>query len=211
MGLLLGALLAPVVLHAQKSGPTIISQPQGGEGRLGEGFSFTVDADGTGPLIYQWRLNGVVVPGANNKQLFIPQVRPGDFGEYTVLIGDDQGVVRSDPAPLTSPYQPGVGVFDDSFSKRPNSESQTGLFRFSNADANKELGEPDHAGKPGGKSVWMNWNAPGKGIATFRTRGSSFDTLLAVYTGDALDKLVPHASDDDSDGNGTSLVRFNTA
>ena len=206
--LLLAAILAPSVLQAQKSGPNIISQPKGGRAVLGEQFSLSVDVTGAPPFVFQWRLNGVVVPGAKDSQLVIPKVLPGDFGEYTVLIADENGVVRSDPAPLGSTYQ--LGQVDDSFGKRPSFESPSGLFRSSNANATKETGEPDHAGKPGGKSVWINWNAPGKGIATFRTRGSSFDTLLAVYTGNTIDKLTPITADDDSDGNGTSIVRFNT-
>ena len=209
VGLLLVALLAPLRLQAQKAGPGIISQPKGGSGRLGEQFTFSVDVVGTPPFVFQWRLNGVVIPGAKDPQLVIPNVRPGDFGEYTVVVADENAVVRSDPAPLIPRSYQSVPL-DDSFSKRTGLELLAGVFRSSNRGATKEPGEPNHAGKPGGKSVWLNWLAPGKGIATFRTRGSSFDTLLAVYSGDTLDKLRPEAADDDTDGNGTSIVQFNT-
>jgi hypothetical protein len=46
-------------------------------------------------------------------------------------------------------------------------------------------------------------------VATFRTVGSSFDTLLAVYTGSALNNLTEVASDEDRGGFLTSEVRFN--
>ena len=49
--------------------------------------------------------------------------------------------------------------------------------------ATKEPGEPDHAGNLGGKSVWWKWTAPRTGRVQLDTLGSSFDTLLAVYTG----------------------------
>ena len=40
------------------------------------------------------------------------------------------------------------------------------------------------------------------------TRGSNFDTVMAVYTGDNLDSLRRIARDDDRGGNLTSRVRF---
>src|SRR5439155_11789211 len=47
------------------------------------------------------------------------------------------------------------------------------------------------------------------GIATFSTRGSSFDTLLAIYTGTDFSNLVEQASDDDRGGFVTSRASFN--
>jgi hypothetical protein len=76
--------------------------------------------------------------------------------------------------------------------------------------ATKEAGEPDHAGNPGGASVWFRWAAPDDGSATFTTAGSSFDTLLAVYTGSKLASLTRIASDDDGNPDLTSRVTFET-
>ena len=45
--------------------------------------------------------------------------------------------------------------------------------------------EPNHANDIGGASVWYQWKAPASGLYTFDTFGSNFDTLLAVYTGEA--------------------------
>ena len=59
--------------------------------------------------------------------------------------------------------------------------------------------------------MWLTWVAPANGIVTFRTTGSSFDTLLAVYTGNTLGTLQAVASDDDSGGFFTSAVSFNAA
>src|SRR5712671_5616442 len=43
-----------------------------------------------------------------------------------------------------------------------------------NTAATKEAGEPDHAGDPGGKSLWYCWTATGTNAVTFDTIGSSF-------------------------------------
>lgn len=74
----------------------------------------------------------------------------------------------------------------------------------SNTNATKEPGEPDHAGNPGGKSVWWTWQAPVSGYVTVSTLGSTsdtyggpLDTLLAVYTGSAVNALTEVASNDD--------------
>ncbi|HWW01808.1 MAG TPA: lysyl oxidase family protein [Candidatus Acidoferrum sp.] len=79
-----------------------------------------------------------------------------------------------------------------------------------NSDATKEPGEPDHAGNPGGKSLWYCWTAPTNAPVTFDTLGSSFDTLLAVYTGDSVSNLTLVADNDDIDGatNRQSRVTF---
>jgi len=78
-----------------------------------------------------------------------------------------------------------------------------------NTNATKELGEPNHAGATGGRSVWWSWVAPASGTATVSTAGSSFDTVLGVYTGPSVSNLLPIASNDDANaGTSTSLVMF---
>ena len=74
-----------------------------------------------------------------------------------------------------------------------------------NTNATREAGEPSHANNsgpsgtpnPGGRSVWWRWVAPSTGGATLDTRGSHFDTLLAVYTGSSVAALTPIAANDD--------------
>ncbi len=58
--------------------------------------------------------------------------------------------------------------------------------------------EPLHAGNAGGKSLWWSWTAPANGTVNINTAGSNFNTLLAVYTGSALNSLTPIASNDDA-------------
>jgi serine protease AprX len=85
-----------------------------------------------------------------------------------------------------------------------------------NFGATKEAGEPLHAGNVGGASIWYSWTAPFSDVATFYTGPTrnpedvSFDTLLAVYTGNAVNSLKVIASNDDSrSGEGWSSVTFN--
>src|SRR5262249_24546657 len=82
-----------------------------------------------------------------------------------------------------------------------------------NTAATKEPGEPNHAGDAGGKSLWYCWTASASTPVTFDTAGSSFDTLLAVYTGGTVSSLTPVAGNDDIAGatNRQSRVTFTPA
>ena len=71
-------------------------------------------------------------------------------------------------------------------------ESQAG----SNVEATKEAGEPNHAGDPGGHSVWFSWTPASSEPIAIQSDNcfGSFDTLIGVYTGTAVDSLTPVAS-----------------
>src|SRR5207249_2573794 len=73
----------------------------------------------------------------------------------------------------------------------------------------KESGEPNHAGNVGGASIWYTWTPTNSGQAVVDKIGSSFNTLLGIYTGTSVTNLTLVASDDDSGGNGTSRAIFN--
>lgn len=81
----------------------------------------------------------------------------------------------------------------------------------SNKNATKESGEPFHAGNAGGASVWWKWTAKATGSVTVTTSGSSFDTLLGVYTGTSAGALTTIASNDNASGVVTSALSFNAS
>lgn len=87
----------------------------------------------------------------------------------------------------------------------------------SNINATKEPGEPNHAGNPGGKSVWWSWRAPHDGYVTVSTEGSTsiyggpLDTLLGIYTGSTVSNLTTIATNDDGPIDVTSLATFHAS
>ena len=89
---------------------------------------------------------------------------------------------------------------NDNFANAETITDRYGWADGDNSEATKEPGEPNHAGNPGGASVWYSWTAPYTGRATFDTCYSEFDTLLAVYTGDQVSNLQPVAADDNGCG-----------
>ena len=99
---------------------------------------------------------------------------------------------------------------NDFFANARIINGSSGTAADNNDNATTEELEPFHAANVGGKSLWYRWTAPNTGPATFDTTGSTFDTLLAVYTGNSVGGLTEIASNDDS-GSGplTSLLTFN--
>jgi hypothetical protein len=98
---------------------------------------------------------------------------------------------------------------NDNFANAQSVSGTTGqVLGAENPGATKEPGEPNHYGNPGGKSVWYRWTAPTAGNASVDTSGSTFDTLLAVYTGSAVNALTQVAANDDGGVDLTSTVTF---
>ncbi len=91
----------------------------------------------------------------------------------------------------------GERPLNDVFDSAIPIEAERGELLASSVGATAEPGEPDHVGVPGGASVWWRWRAPRDGIASVETAGSTFDTLLAIYTGSRVSALQPIAADDD--------------
>jgi hypothetical protein len=101
----------------------------------------------------------------------------------------------------------------NNFADRELATEFEGVVTGNNTNATRETNEPQHADKPGGRSVWVSWIAPTNGVATFRTTGSTFDTLLAAYyfkriNDTTLDELEEAASNDDDTVAPASVIRF---
>jgi MYXO-CTERM domain-containing protein len=75
--------------------------------------------------------------------------------------------------------------------------SNTVTLTGSSVSAGKETGEPNHASEAGGASVWWKWTATFSGSLEVKTAGTNFDTVLAAYTGSAVNSLTQVAANDD--------------
>lgn len=107
-------------------------------------------------------------------------------------------------------YGPPGSPANDSFASAIElvlNSSNTATGSGTNTNATKQTGEPNHAGTAGGRSVWWRWTAPAAGSATIDTRGSFFDTVLAVYTGSAVNTLAVVGSNDDLQNDQTAHIQ----
>ena len=73
--------------------------------------------------------------------------------------------------------------FNDAFASRAQLSGSCLSVSTSNLGATRETGEPVIANNPGGASLWWQWTAPSSGSVTLATTGSSYPTLVGVYTG----------------------------
>ncbi len=81
--------------------PLIVSNPAGIRANLGATATFAVTASGNPILKYQWRRNGVALPGATGSTLIVTYLQVAQAGAYSVRITNAFGVALSSDALLT--------------------------------------------------------------------------------------------------------------
>ncbi len=67
----------------------------------GQKIILTVTSDGTPPFTYQWKKDGVNIPGATASTYVIASATPADAANYTVQVSNKAGGVASDTAAIT--------------------------------------------------------------------------------------------------------------
>lgn len=142
---------------------------------------------------------------------FAAQLSPADIARLQA----NPAVQSIEPdARVTIQAAPG----NDAFAASQAITGLTGSVTGTTVEATRESGEPKPLSAWGnsGKSIWYSWTAPATGTVTFDTKGSiksgsnstAMDTLLAAYTGSALNALTVQSANDDADGALTSKITF---
>lgn len=183
-------------------GPTINSQyyfvPTENEIGLSDGGpNGSTENNGDGNQSSHWR------QASRNGGVFIGIMDPRiPSGTRRLITSNDSkaleifGYNSNIPAPPPAPA-------NDNFSAAQAITGCAGTTTGTNVSATRESGEPNHSpdNNGGSRSVWYTWQAPASGSAQITTAGSSFDTVLGVYTGGAVNSLtaVPGGKNDDVD------------
>src|SRR5260370_5398923 len=82
--------------------PSITTQPANQTTFAGQTATFSVVANGTSPLSYQWRKNGASIPGATSASYPTPSETTADNGAlFSVIVSNSAGNVTSNSATLT--------------------------------------------------------------------------------------------------------------
>ncbi len=195
--------LAPiVVITNMTSGPLSVNNPPSGQivtnaglTLSGTAFDPTTNAIGVSQVLV--RLNNTLSTGASGTNNWtIPLFLVPGPNVIQVSAVDFSGNIS---VPLS--FQVTYRVFDpfnDVLANALELPGVTGTVTANNANATLEPGEPFHANKQGGKSVWYFFTAPADGQLSLTTTNSTFDTLLAIYTGTRVDRLTPLSSNDDA-------------
>jgi len=93
---------APTAAVAPAGLPAIAVPPASQLALLGTGALLSVGATGPGPLHYQWRRDGVDLPGATTDTLRLPAVGWRDAGNYGVTVSNAVGSTASVPAEIVA-------------------------------------------------------------------------------------------------------------
>ena len=97
---------------------------------------------------------------------------------------------------------------NDDFAQRSHLVGDNFLVRTNNTGATAEDGEPELPTGSGGVSLWWEWTPSTTAQVRLTTTGSSYDTLLAVYTGNSLGGLAQVGYNDNDGSSLTSRIDF---
>jgi hypothetical protein len=176
----------------------------------------------------QWHLDGEPVPGATNACLVLSNVSAEAVGQYTLRVASADWTYWTVPAEVQLNTEGSsalarnrledargsalVGVIEEGFkagksmkSGAPLASGYSGSQVFKTYPG-KDPAEPDACGVAGGASYWFEYTPPEEGTLFLNTDGSTFDTVLAIYTDNGLNlgyaSLVELACDNNSGTNG---------
>jgi len=91
--------------------PSITTQPSNQTVFAGQKATFSVSANGTSPLSYQWRKNGTTIPGATSASYTTPAETTSDSGSlFSVVVSNSVGNVTSNSATLTVNPDPAPAI-----------------------------------------------------------------------------------------------------
>jgi hypothetical protein len=113
---------AKLIVDQSAIAPTMTAQPLNETVTVGQTATFSVVANGTAPLNYQWQKNGINISGATSPSYTTPATTAGDNGStYAVVISNSSGTVTSNPASLTV----SVATVAPSITSQPTSQTVT--------------------------------------------------------------------------------------
>jgi hypothetical protein len=93
---------ATLTVNAAPVAPSISTQPANQEVTVGQTATFSVIAEGTAPLTYQWQKNNVNIPGATSATYTTPATVSGDNGAtFRVIVSNSVNSITSNAATLT--------------------------------------------------------------------------------------------------------------
>ena len=214
-----------VVLSWELRGPRIVVEPSALHQWVAEGMdataqSFLIGNTGPGEVHYtNSSADSWVVPApatgttTNTWDQIQAQYQTAALprGEHNTTI------TVSDPNAENSPQTVAVTMTvtssgnppdNDMFANRRRIEGMDGTTEALTMEATAEPDEPSHWQAGPYHSVWYTWTPPAGGPMVIDTQQSSFQSVLAVYTGDTLDTLRPVAEDDPTSTRTANCVTF---
>ena len=157
---------------ALDTAPAISAQPQAQAIAAGGGATLSVTASGGG-LAYQWKLNGITIPGATASTYTLANATPAAAGDYTVEVTNSAGTRTSDPARVTvsSPTVTVGRITNLAIRSRAGTDAQTLIVGVAIGGT----------GTAGTKPVLVRGVGPA--LSVFNVPGLLVDPKLELYAG----------------------------
>ena len=90
--------------------PRMVQHPIGFRASVGGNARFVASAVGAQPLRYQWRHNGMAIPGQTRPVFALDGVSAFDAGDYDVVVANAEGITSSRVATLSLGFDPPSNV-----------------------------------------------------------------------------------------------------
>lgn len=87
-------------IPAVGTGPSILEHPLSKLVHTGDNYTLSVNASGVQPLSYQWRRNGIPIPGATSSWLDLTNITSTDAGSYDVIVSTPNYVTTTSQSAL---------------------------------------------------------------------------------------------------------------
>jgi hypothetical protein len=173
-------------------------------------------------LMFQWFRDDVSI--STNSILILTNIERPQVGLYHVEVSNPIGSAVSENAhlQLRLTYESASPIFLeeatddlDSLSNAIPSLQATSIFHgapllFSTYHATAQYWESNHCGVLATHSMWLKYYSPRKDSVKVSTEGSSFDTVVAVYSRNLVTGALTLLECDDNGGRyATSLLNFN--
>jgi hypothetical protein len=185
--------------------PVITTPPASATVVAGGSTNFSASVIGLPVLAYQWRLNGTNILNATNLTLALTGITTNQAGNYTFFVSNNLGAATSSVAVLTVLIPPPNDFCSGAtvISVTNYTSTQTTVTATSTGDP-----LPNCVSTFFGKGVWYAFTPVVSGTMQVDTVGSSFDTVLGIYSG-TCGALTQVGCNDDSGG--TLLSRTTNA
>jgi serine protease len=132
-------------------------------------------------------------------------------GTYSFKVAASSSAGTSPYSSLSNSVVVSTSGNNDYFSSARMLSGTSGSTYDSNSTATRETGEPTTRGSTA-STKWYSYRPTSSGTLTVNTNGSSFDTVLGVFTGSSVSALTNIAIDDDGGDDGSdSLVSLSVS
>lgn len=131
-------------------------------------------------------------------------------GTYSFKVSASSSAGTSPYSSLSNSVVVSTSGNNDFFSSARVLTGTTGSVYDSNTSATRETGEPTTYNATA-STKWYSYTPATSGYLTINTNGSSFDTVVGVFTGSTISGLTLRASDDDGGDGSNSLLSLSVS